>query len=656
MATMVLPREEKLSQDEIVLGTKAVIQGLETLRGEHRALLAPLVAHEAGEAEPGSQERCVLLRRSLEAIELGLGEAQVILALSSHLGAVESEKQKLRAQVRRLVQENQWLREELAGTQQKLQRSEQAVAQLEEEKQHLLFMSQIRKLDEDTSPNEEKGDVPKDSLDDLFPNEEEQSPAPSPGGGDAAAQHGGYEIPARLRTLHNLVIQYASQGRYEVAVPLCKQALEDLEKTSGHDHPDVATMLNILALVYRDQNKYKEAAHLLNDALAIREKTLGKDHPAVAATLNNLAVLYGKRGKYKEAEPLCKRALEIREKVLGKFHPDVAKQLSNLALLCQNQGKAEEVEYYYRRALEIYATRLGPDDPNVAKTKNNLVVSWAVAGLEERGAGREARKRLTLRLTLRALPLQASCYLKQGKYQDAETLYKEILTRAHEKEFGSVNGDNKPIWMHAEEREESKDKRRDSTPYGEYGSWYKACKVDSPTVNTTLRSLGALYRRQGKLEAAHTLEDCASRSRKQGLDPASQTKVVELLKDSGGGRGDRRGSRDVAGGAGARSEADLEESGPAAEWSGDGSGSLRRSGSFGKLRDALRRSSEMLVKKLQGGGPQEPPNPRMKRASSLNFLNKSVEEPVQPGGTGLSDSRTLSSSSMDLSRRSSLVG
>lgn len=77
----------------------------------------------------------------------------MILALSSHLGAVESEKQKLRAQVRRLVQENQWLREELAGTQQKLQRSEQAVAQLEEEKQHLLFMSQIRKLDEDTSPN-----------------------------------------------------------------------------------------------------------------------------------------------------------------------------------------------------------------------------------------------------------------------------------------------------------------------------------------------------------------------------------------------------------------------------------------------------------------------------------------------------------------------
>lgn len=37
--------------------------------------------------------------------------------------------------------------------------------------------------------------------------------------------------------------------------------------------------------------------------------------------------------------------------------------------------------------------------------------------------------------------LQASCFLKQGKYKEAEILYKEILTRAHEKEFGSVDGE-----------------------------------------------------------------------------------------------------------------------------------------------------------------------------------------------------------------------
>jgi kinesin light chain len=74
-----------------------------------------------------------------------------------------------------------------------------------------------------------------------------------------------------------------------------------------------------------------------------------------------------------------------------------------------SKGKYEEVERYYRRALEIYESKLGPDDPNVAKTKNNL----------------------------------ASCYLKQGKYKEAEILYKQVLTRAHEKEYGAIDGKEK---------------------------------------------------------------------------------------------------------------------------------------------------------------------------------------------------------------------
>ena len=240
---------------------------------------------------------------------------------------------------------------------------------------------------------------------------------------------------------------------------------------------------------------------MLNDALAIREKTLGENHPAVAATLNNLAVLYGKRGKYKDAEPLCKRALEIREKVLGSEHPDVAKQLNNLALLCQNQGKYEEVEKYYQRALAIYESKLGQDDPNVAKTKNNL----------------------------------ASAYLKQGKYKEAEILYKQVLTRAHERsiEAGSIDESNKPIWQVAEEREENKNNPDQQTvPYGEYGSWHRAAKVDSPTVTTTLKNLGALYRRQGKYEAAETLEDCALRSRKEALENSQSANSSQSSKSS----------------------------------------------------------------------------------------------------------------------------
>ena len=82
----------------------------------------------------------------------------------------------------------------------------------------------------------------------------------------------------------------------------------------------------------------------------------------------------------------------------------------------------------------------------------------------------------------------------------------QVLTRAHEREFGTET----------DGRHGDSDRGRggDNAPYGEYGGWHKAAKVDSPTVTTTLRNLGALYRRQGKYEAAETLEECALRSKK----------------------------------------------------------------------------------------------------------------------------------------------
>lgn len=80
----------------------------------------------------------------------------------------------------------------------------------------------------------------------------------------------------------------------------------------------------------------------------------------------------------------------------------------------------------------------------------------------------------------------------------------------------------------AEEREENKHRNKENTPYGEYGGWHKAAKVDSPTVTTTLKNLGALYRRQGKYEAAETLEDCAMRSRREVI--MQNTLLFLLLK------------------------------------------------------------------------------------------------------------------------------
>lgn len=199
----------QMTQDEIISNTKTVLQGLEALRVEHASLISGI-----GDSNK-NDEKTYIIRKNIDHIDLGLSEAQVMMALSCHLQNIEAEKQKLKTQVRRLHQENAWLRDELANTQQKFQASEQLVAQLEEEKKHLEFMTSVKKYDE----NQEQEDVNEkprpDPVVELFPDEDNDdrsniSPTPP---SQYSNQSSGYEIPARLRTLHNLVIQYASQGR-----------------------------------------------------------------------------------------------------------------------------------------------------------------------------------------------------------------------------------------------------------------------------------------------------------------------------------------------------------------------------------------------------------------------------------------------------------
>jgi len=58
------------------------------------------------------------------------------------------------SQVRRLCQENAWLRDELADTQQRLQQSEQRCVTLDEERTHLQFMNDMRKYDSSESSHQ----------------------------------------------------------------------------------------------------------------------------------------------------------------------------------------------------------------------------------------------------------------------------------------------------------------------------------------------------------------------------------------------------------------------------------------------------------------------------------------------------------------------
>lgn len=71
-----------LSQDEIVSNTRTVIQGLDTLKNDYQQILNTLLSSmKTIKRENGDtnlvEEKTNILQRSLETIELGLGEGQV---------------------------------------------------------------------------------------------------------------------------------------------------------------------------------------------------------------------------------------------------------------------------------------------------------------------------------------------------------------------------------------------------------------------------------------------------------------------------------------------------------------------------------------------------------------------------------------------------
>jgi len=64
--------------------------------------------------------------------------------LGSYVRFVEAEWLKQKAQIQRMCEENAWLRDELAGAQQRLKLSEERCVTLDEEKAHLQFLSDLQ--------------------------------------------------------------------------------------------------------------------------------------------------------------------------------------------------------------------------------------------------------------------------------------------------------------------------------------------------------------------------------------------------------------------------------------------------------------------------------------------------------------------------------
>ena len=192
------------------------------------------------------------------------------------------------------------------------------------------------------------------------------------------------------QSLNNLANLYSDTQRYSDAEQMYEESLEIYRKLSK-DNPqvyesDVAMALNNLANLYKNIQRYSDAEQMYEESLEIRRK-LAKDNPQVyesdvAMALYNLASLYKNIQRYSESEQMYVESLEMYRR-LAEENPleyklnvvMIVNSLKNIyveqndyvnavlyceeeVILCKELAKNDNVYYYNYLESLIYMTLL----------------------------------------------------------------------------------------------------------------------------------------------------------------------------------------------------------------------------------------------------------------------------------------------------------
>lgn len=148
-------------QSQILSRTRECGAGLTRLRDEHEHILDSIRDEESNlvntgqdPKDAGLDERIGAVTQQLQLLEVGVAESGVLLSLASHFDSLEAGRSLAKMEMRRVKDENDWLREELEDTERRLEEATSKLAVIQEEKKQWLFMEQVRRseLEADLRP------------------------------------------------------------------------------------------------------------------------------------------------------------------------------------------------------------------------------------------------------------------------------------------------------------------------------------------------------------------------------------------------------------------------------------------------------------------------------------------------------------------------
>ena len=264
----------------------------------------------------------------------------------------------------------------------------------------------------------------------------------------------GPDHPDTLRARNNLAGAYQDAGRFNDAIALCEQTLEDRTRILEPNHPDTLTSRNILAHAYWCVGRFNDAIPLLEQTLEDRTHMLGPNHPDTLTSRIDLASTYWCVGRFNDAIALYEQTLEDRTRILGPTHPDTLTSRIDLAHAYQDAGRLNDAIPLLEQTLEDRTRILGPNHPSTRTSRIDLAHAYRDAGrLNDAIALCEQHLKDCTHIlgpthpdTFTSRNVLASTYWDAGRLNDAIALYEQnledrtrILGRRHPRTLISRN-------------------------------------------------------------------------------------------------------------------------------------------------------------------------------------------------------------------------
>lgn len=269
---------------------------------------------------------------------------------------------------------------------------------------------------------------------------------------------------ATIASTADLARLNGAAGKYDEAEAGYGAALDIAGKALGAGHPETLALQSSLAELQAAQARYDQAVETRAAAVKSAEAALGADHPITLEARLALALAQANAGRHAEAEKVVESACAALRRTHG-LHPQLARCLTQFAALGRERGDLAPAQKAIDEARKILTLAVPPANPAA------LSMRLETARIAAR-QGDTATARSSLEGVLKdagedgATILAAKAELvdvldQMGEYAAAEVVAREVLAE-QERRLGDSH----------------------------------------PATLTTLSSLGAVLRKQGRLREA----------------------------------------------------------------------------------------------------------------------------------------------------------